>query len=187
MFIAGAREGSLRAQKKLFESYYAYVMSISLRYMATREEAEEVLNDVFLKVFAKIQSYDSQFPFKGWLRKIAINSSIDRLRAIRSIPFLTELTNLIQMPVEDEAYELDNDQNVLPLIQKLPPKYRAVFNLYVFEEYKHKEIAKLLGISEGTSKSNYSRAKNILKKSLQRKQEGTRQQDKHLVFKGDAL
>jgi RNA polymerase sigma-70 factor (ECF subfamily) len=164
--LAKAMSGDMAAQKSIFTHFYAYVISLTLRYMASREEAEEMLNDTFLKVFDRLDKYDAAHPFKGWLRKIAINTCIDRIRSLRRLPSFKELSLLAQTPSDDDEMIWDQNEEVLPILQELPPKYRAVFNLYVFDEYKHKEIANLLGISEGTSKSNYSRAKEILKKRL---------------------
>ncbi|NND33215.1 MAG: sigma-70 family RNA polymerase sigma factor [Saprospiraceae bacterium] len=156
------------AQKALFAQYYGYVMSLTLRYMGSREEAEEMLNDVFIKVFDRLRQYNENYPFEGWLRKIAIHTCIDRIRSLRKLPVLSDLTSLLHTTSDEQDFIWDKEVDILPILQELPPKYRAVFNLYVFDEYKHREIAKILGISEGTSKSNYSRAKAILKKRLSR-------------------
>ena len=142
-------------------------MSITLRYMSTREEAEEALNDSFLKVFTNLKKFNSNLPFTSWIRKITINTCIDKLR--RGIKLLTvhfNIEEIEQISVED--FEISSDEKILPILQELPPRYRLVFNLYVFEDYKHKEIAAKLKISEGTSKSNYARAKSLLKKKLGR-------------------
>ncbi len=172
--IIKAGDGHADAQRQLFANYFPYVMSITLRYMSSREEAEEMLNDSFLKIFGGLPSYDADFPFKGWIRRITINTCIDRLRQTRKRPSLVELGPNTELSTEAEPFEIDENIQILPMLQALPARYRAVFNLYVFEEYKHKEIAKLLGISEGTSKSNYARAKSILKKSLVKKTEVNR-------------
>ncbi|MBK8507025.1 MAG: RNA polymerase sigma factor [Saprospiraceae bacterium] len=168
-----ASGGDLNAQRYLFETYFAYIMSITLRYMSSRQVAEEVLNDIFLKVFLKLSQYDPSYPFKGWLRKIAINTCIDRLRSLQKIPTWMELSNYLTIPAPKDDWEpisnLISDEPILPVLQHLPPRYRAVFNLYVFEEYSHKEIAQTLGIHEGTSKSNYARAKKIVKDHLEKK------------------
>ncbi len=155
------------AQKKLFSQYYAYVLSITLRYMSSCEEAEEMLNDTFLKVFDHLDRYDSKYPMKSWIRKITVNTCLDRIKALKTRMQFAALESWHLEEPDKFTFEFDESKPLLPIIQQLPPKYRAVFNLYVFEECKHREIAELLGISEGTSKSNYARAKKILKKSLQ--------------------
>ena len=142
--------------------------------MSGREEAEEALNDSFLKVFSRLGQYNAAYSFKTWVRQITVNTCIDRLRKKRNlIPWLDLSLFLNHTPlISEELPELlsnDDQTPVLPILQKLPPRYRAVFNLYVFEEFSHKEIAAKLSISEGTSKSNYARAKAILRKHLEKK------------------
>ena len=160
--------------------------SITLRYMTSREEAEEVLNDVFIKVLDKLDQYDDGYPLRGWIRKIAINTAIDRIRSQSRFPSWVQLTGFLSEALaDDQPVFWEEDQQVLPMIQELPPRYRAVFNLRVFEDYTHKEIAALLRISVGTSKSNYARAKQILKKSLERRSSNREEQKVYLLFKGD--
>ena len=165
LLIQGCKKDDPYAQKRVFQLFFAYAMSVALRYNSSKENAQEVVNDSFLKVFAKIDQYDSSFPFKAWLSRIVINSSIDLYRKLSSNVSMEE----IQDHHLDESKDMvsnfffeDDGSKVLPLIQELPPQYRMVFNLYVFEEYKHHEIADKLGIAVGTSKSNLSRAKIIL-------------------------
>ncbi len=167
--VQQAQQGVPEAQKALFATFYGYVMSITLRYMATREEAEELLNDVFVKFFDHLGQYDPAYPIKAWLRRMTINTCIDKLRTQKKLPRIIDLTSIPEQQVEDEPIEINNSLALLPILQKLPPRYRAVFNLYVFEDHTHKEIGSILGISEGTSKSNYARAKKILQKTLMRK------------------
>ena len=187
--IARAIEGDLNAQRFLFEAYYAYVLSISLRYMASREVAEEVLNDIFLKVFNKLKLYDKNYPFKAWIRKVAINTCIDRLRSTPKFPNWSELTIHFMGHLEDEDSDIKvgemDEQPFLPVLQKLPPRYRAVFNLYVFEEYTHKEIGQALGIHEGTAKSNYARAKKIIKQHLEKKRSSSSPATLHFALNTD--
>jgi len=182
-----AQEGNLTAQRKLFEQYFGYVKSLTLRYMATVEEAEEMLNDVFLKFFDRLDQYNPSFPLKSWIRRITINTCIDRLRSLKKLPRLMDLDSLTEPSSAEDDFSLDGVDELLPLLQSLPPRYRLVFNLYVFEDYKHREIADMLNISEGTSKSNYARAKQILKRSLMKKARINQNGKIHLVFKSQTI
>ncbi len=158
----------MAAERKLFELYYGYVLSICRQYGKSKQEAEEMLNDAFYTVFRYLDRYDEQYDFKPWLRKVCVNSCLKYLKKHR-IEFETE--ELTQR-AESENVELADDidsEHIFKMINQLPRAYRIVFNLYVIEEYKHHEIAELLGISVGTSKSNLSRAKikieEIIRKS----------------------
>ncbi len=155
-------------QKRLYELFYSYGMGICRRYTYTREEAHECLNDGFFKVFTRIDQYDPEYPFKSWFRKIMVNASIDfyrkhhgTKRSLETIELLEHDQTTNNIGLEQLAYE-----DVLKLVQKLPPSYRVVFNLYVIEGYKHHEIAERLGISVGTSKSNLAVAKQKLRKMI---------------------
>lgn len=143
------------------------MMGVCLRYAKTREEAEEILQEGFLKVFNKIHQYGFQGSFEGWVRKIMVNSALEKLRNSRSLHPVVSTDNLPNGP-SDENFALPSlgEKELLRLVQQLSPMYRMVFNLYVFEGYKHREIADMLGISEGTSKSNLSDARTILKKAV---------------------
>ena len=163
-WLRGCRKGNLESQRLLYRHFYGYGMSICLRYSKNREDALEVMNNGWLKIFNKIDRFDSDLPFRPWCRRILINSALDYYRKIRSLPVFTDLDHA----TEELSYEMPlpvvrSDENILPIIQKLPPAYRLVFNLYVMEEYKHHEIADLLNISIGTSKSNLARAKEKLR------------------------
>lgn len=164
--IRGAAKGKKKDEKQLFEHYYPYVMSITLRYMQNEAEAEECLNDSFLKVFKSLKKYDSEQAFRPWLRRITVNTCIDALRKKKKDRLVLDIDQASPVSSDDREPLLDTDTATLPLIRQLPDAYRIVFNLYVFEDLKHREIAKMLGISEGTSKSNYARAKELIRKRL---------------------
>lgn len=139
-------------------------MSITLRFSSGREDAREILNDGFYKVFKHIERYDKERPFKIWLRKIMVNAAIDHQRR-HKIKF--ETVDIDEIQVEDYSQVMvPGEIDALPLLQRLSPQYRIVFNLYVFEGFKHDEIAEQLGISSSTSRSNLLRAKGQLKKWL---------------------
>ncbi len=160
--------GERSAQHSLFKLHYGLVMSITLRYLNNKSEAEEALNDTFLKMFNNLDKYDEQYQFSPWLSKIAVNCSIDAVRKRRNKIVFVDFTEVyIAHPKSnDNEDEHDGAIEILNILRELSPQYRAVFNLFVFEEYKHKEIAEKLSISIGTSKSNYARARKIVERKL---------------------
>lgn len=168
LIIEGCRRGNAQSQRKLYKYFFGYGMSICLRYSRNDRQAEEILNDGFLKVFRKIDRYDPDYPFKYWLRQILIHAAIDYFRRNRSYyRFFSGISDLLpETPVPPEYPRLQEGEPVLPVVQRLPPAYRLVFNLYVMEGLKHHEIAERLGISVGSSKSNLARAKAKLRKWL---------------------
>ena len=166
LLIQGCKRNDRDSQRLLYQHYYSYALAICLRYSRSAAEAKEVVNDGFLKVFDKIDRYNVELPFKAWLRKIMINASIDQYRK--------ELKHAHQAPVEQAQLmhsqpvavsNLSHDE-LIALVQKLTPAYRAVFNLYVIDGYTHREIGKLLNIAEGTSKSNLLKARENLRSML---------------------
>ena len=167
LILEGCRNNNPLSQRKLYEYYFGIGMNIAMRYGKNREEALEILNDGFLKIFRYIDRYDSAYPFKVWLRKVIANAGIDYYRAQKNKLSFSELTE-IHSEMEDNVPmpTISNKEDMLPVIQQLSPAYRLVFNLYVMEEYKHHEIAEKLGISVGTSKSNLARAKAKIKKAM---------------------
>lgn len=154
------------SQKQLYEEFYGYGMSICLRYADNRDEAAAILNDGFMKIFTNIKQFDLSKPLKPWLRKIMVNTAINQYK---------EKQRHIQTE-EMEKAQLESDteniisgisyQEIITMMQKLPPSYRTVFNLHVIEGYRHEEIAKMLGVTVGTSKSNLFKAKEHLKNIL---------------------
>ena len=165
--IEGCRRSNLNSQRSLYELYYGYGLSIALRYARNREEAVEILNDAFLKVFSKLDQYNTEQPFKPWLRRILIYAAIDYHRAQHKFPIHIDIDSVAYLDVDEMAMPtLSPNEDVLSLLQALPPQYRLVFNLSVMEEYDHKEIAAQLGITESTSRSNLARAKEKLKEMI---------------------
>lgn len=169
-WLNGCRKDRRESQRKLYQHFYGYSMSICLRYGKNREEAAEILNDGWLKIFAKIKQYDSDYPFKPWCRRILINCAIDYHRKVRQLPIFMDIDDVAEGEYAKISLPVISDiDDMLPILQLLPPAYRMVFNLAVFEEYKHHEIAELLSISIGTSKSNLSKAKSKLRSILSEK------------------
>lgn len=171
LLIEGCKRQDRDSQRLLYQHHYAYAMSICLRYAKTRDEAKEILNDGFMKVFKKIDQYNSETSFLGWVRRIMINTAIDQYRK--------EEKHYHHLPLETSAHLLAgtssaiedlSHQELIKMVQELTPGYRAVFNLYAIDGYKHKEIASLLNISEGTSKSNLMKAREVLREKLEKLQ-----------------
>ena len=149
-------------QESLYQRFASKMYGVCLRYAGTSQDAEDILQEGFVKIFKKIGSFRGEGSFEGWLRRVFVNTAIEHFRRKRYLqPVGEKEENTIEgkyLSVLDDMAEKD----VLALVQQLSPGYRTVFNMYVVEGYTHKEIADMLGISEGTSKSQLSRAKVIL-------------------------
>lgn len=156
-----------KAQRMLYEQYGGKLFAITLRYMKNREEAEDVVQEVWIRIFSHLGSFRFDCPLEAWLKRIAINTSI---RALQKQPQWKGFqdTDGLEIAVSHEMSALDQltVEELRAVIQQLPDGCRTVFNLYAVEGYKHHEIATLLGISEGTSKSQYFRAKALLQKEV---------------------
>ena len=137
-----------------------------MRYASTREDAVEMMNDGFLKAFKYLKSYDSTLPIKPWLRKLMVNSALDHLKKYEQNLEAKYMEEQIKLLVADEGQHQVSYEDLLDMVRLLPPAYRTVFNLYAIEGYKHDEIAEILGISSGTSKSNYHKSKQKLQQML---------------------
>ncbi len=165
--IEGCRKNDRRSQKALYDLFYGYALSVALPYSSRFEEAREIVNDAFLKTFVGIDKYDSTLPFKAWFRTIVVRSAINYYyKYIERLPSV-ELDEAMNIGFEEDFLDNMLSDEVLALMQKLAPSYRLALNLYVLEGYTHAEIADLLGISIGTSKSNLFKAKRDLKILLQ--------------------
>jgi RNA polymerase sigma-70 factor (ECF subfamily) len=164
--IEGCRRGDRRMQQELYERFASKMYGVCLRYAGNNEEAEDILQEGFIKVFNKIATYRGEGSFEGWIRRIFVNTAIEQFRKRIHLQPITEY--------EENTYEgkylsvLDSlaEKDIIELIQKLSPGYRTVFNMYVIEGYTHKQIAEALGISEGTSKSQLSRARQIMQELI---------------------
>jgi RNA polymerase sigma factor (sigma-70 family) len=160
-------KGNRQSQNLLYSCFASKMFGVCLRYCRNREEAEEILQEGFMKVFENIHQFKFQGSFEGWVRKIMVNCALQKYRSKPQLRIVSEIenSNLEYKGSEDILSRLGTKE-LLKMVQQLPPGYRMVFNLYVFEGMKHREIAKLLGISEGTSKSNLSDARQILQKAI---------------------
>jgi len=166
--VKGCRKEKLKYQEMLYRQFYAYGMSVCLRYSYSREEAVEILNDSFLKVFNNLKTFDETKSFKAWFRRIIINTSIDYYRKNKKLIYL-ENTDYLNLEVfsENDINNLEV-QDLLKLLNSLPEVYRLTFNMYEIEGYKHEEIAELLNITASTSRSNLTRAKKMLRQAFEK-------------------
>lgn len=164
--IIGCKKQSITHQKELYLIYSKTLFNLSLKYCTSFTEAEDNLHDSFIEIFSKINSYKNTGTFEGWIKKITIYKAISKFK--NSINF--EPTENLIFPIQDTEIEINEIDislaKLLELIQSLPNQYRLVFSLYELDQYSHKEISEMLGISEGTSKSNLYKAKRILKKQI---------------------
>jgi RNA polymerase sigma factor (sigma-70 family) len=160
------------AQSRLYNLLAPKMFVVCLRYSKSREEAEEILQEGFMKVFQSIRQFRFSGSFEGWVKRIMINCALQRFRKKTHLHAIIHIDDASVEPISQEAIlSRMGTKELLALVQDLPAAYRLVFNLYVFEGMKHREIAELLGISEGTSKSNLSDARSILKKAITEKME----------------
>ena len=168
--ISHCKTGSLKYQELLYKLFYGYAMGIALRYCLTRDDALEVVNDAFIKVFNSISNYNNDKPFKAWFRTIVVNTAIDRRR--KDLKFLAnvELEHASLLGNNAVAIENLNAQDIIKLMNELPPIQLTIFNLYEIDGYSHEEIAVLLAMPASSSRVYLSRAKEKLR-TLLRSQE----------------
>lgn len=164
--IAGCIRQERKAQRALYERYAPLLFAVVRRYLSSYEDAEDVLAEVFYKIFTNINSYKAQGSLEGWLRRIAVNESLMFLRKQHALRHAVELDAEAVLVDEYTAVDWLSAEEILQLLEQLPQGYRTVFNLYVIEGYKHREIAELLGISINTSKSQLILAKKRLRELL---------------------
>ena len=165
--ISGCKAGNRKAQEQLYRAYYRVMMNLCLRYTKTETDALEVLNTGFFKVFKSIHRYDAtKATLYTWIRAVIINSCIDFIKAKQQRFQTGELDEAAAVHVEPAAMARMSATEILELVRQLPPSTQVVFNLYVIEGYNHGEIAKLAGISEGTSKWHLSEARKKLQQMI---------------------
>lgn len=171
--IRGCALNQRESQKKLYNSFYGYAMSVCDRYTSREEDASEILNDGFIKIFKEIHHFKPAYAdvvssFKGWLRKIMVYTAIDYFRKNNKHQHVIELeTAIVHLPVQSEnAFDKISYDEIIRFIQDLSPAYRTVLNLFIVEGFSHDEIARHLNISVGTSKSNLAKARKQLQKIL---------------------
>ncbi|HEY8780530.1 MAG TPA: sigma-70 family RNA polymerase sigma factor [Mucilaginibacter sp.] len=161
--IRGCIKQDRKCQKMLYKAFYGFSMGICLRYAGNRDDAAEVLNQGFFKVFTHIESYDITRPFKAWLGKIMMNVSIDFYRANLKMAYTEDLDKAEHISDGELVDQNLHYNDLLAMVQRLPKAYRTVFNLFAVDGYSHEEIASMLNINVGTSKSNLHKARQKLK------------------------
>jgi RNA polymerase sigma-70 factor (ECF subfamily) len=167
--IEGCKKRNRKSQKALFEMFYGKALGICMRYIRDKDTAQDIAQIGFIKLYKNIDSYAHEGNFEGWMRRFFVNSSIDYIRKNKNRFMIEDSENI----KDEDSYDLELDEvsripseQIVDAVRELPDGYRAVFNLYAVEGYTHSEISKILEISEGTSKSNYHRAKKALSEKL---------------------
>lgn len=165
--IDGCRKNDRKAQELLYRNFYRAMMNLCVRYTKNERDALEAMNKGFYKVFKNILRYDaSKSTLYTWIRTIILNSCLDLVKAHNSKPITAELLEATQVNITPSVFSKMSAAEILVLVQELPPSTQAVFNLYVMDGYNHGEIAKLMSISEGTSKWHLSEARKKLQKMM---------------------
>lgn len=163
--IGKCKKGDRKAAEQIYKMFSAKMFAICLRFSKDRSEAEDNLQDGFIKIFESLGQYSGKGSFEGWLKRIFINVALEKFR--KRGPLLQLVEEIPEVPDMEIGNEIQIPATVLQsYLSQLPERYKMVFNLYVFEDLPHKEIAVMLGITEGTSKSNLARAREILKNKI---------------------
>jgi RNA polymerase sigma-70 factor (ECF subfamily) len=147
------------AQKALYERFYGFSKSIAMRYASGSDEVEEMMNDGFLKIFSKLELYDRSQSFEAWFKTVMVRTSIDYYRKNHSRVAMVDIDDIHYLSYDDHLLERLSAEEILDLMQHLPPAYKTVFSLFIVDGYSHAEIGEMLGINEGTSRSNLSKAR----------------------------
>lgn len=164
--MIACQKGDRNSQDTLYKLFFGYGMAICLRYSKTKEEAIEILNDGFIKIFTKLDKYTPGMSFKGWFRRIMVNTAIDYFRKNEKHYHSLDISYAHFEAKNESVLDQISAQELIGVVQRLPPSYRLVFNLYVIDGYKHEEIAHKINISVGTSKSNLAIARSKLQKMI---------------------
>ncbi|NSW93953.1 MAG: RNA polymerase sigma factor [Bacteroidales bacterium] len=166
--MKGCLAGNRRDQELLYRRHASKLYAVCLQYSGNDDEARDILQEGFIKIFENLIHYKNEGSFEGWMRKIIVNTALEKYRSKHNLYRVDDI-DMIPEPDADpdtEDYAGLEAVDLLDIIRELPPKYRMVFNLYAIEGYTHKEISQMINISEGTSKSNLSRARQILQKKV---------------------
>lgn len=166
--IKGCLSGDRRDQELLYRRHASKLYAVCLQYSGNDEEARDILQEGFIKIFENLHHYKHEGSFEGWMRRITVNTALERFRSRHNLYRVDDIET-IQEPEADpdnQDYAGLEAADLIGIIRELPPKYRMVFNLYAIEGYSHKEISSMMNISEGTSKSNLSRSRNILQRRV---------------------
>lgn len=163
--IDKCKQGDRQAAEKIYQIFSAKMFALCLRFSKDRADAEDTLQDGFIKIFTSIGQYAGKGSFEGWMKRIMINTAMEKFRKNSPLQIVEELPEIEDNEDIDEEVSIP-EEVLADFVNQLPERYKMVFNLYVIEEMSHKDIAALLGINEGTSKSNLARAREILKRKV---------------------
>lgn len=165
--IESCRKGDRIGQKELYNRFARKMMGVCYRYVNDKETASDLLQDGFVKVFSSLDSYSGTGSFEGWIRKIFVNTALEFLRKMDVLRDATDLDNTAELVQPDSSVisSMTADE-LMQLVHELPPGFRTVFNLFAIEGYSHKEIAELMNITESTSRSQFTRARQMLQKRV---------------------
>ena len=163
--IDKCKQGDRQAAEKIYQIFSAKMFALCLRFSKDRADAEDTLQDGFIKIFTSIGQYTGNGSFEGWMKRIMINTAMEKFRKNSPLQIVEELPEIEDNEDIDEEVSIP-EEVLADFVNQLPERYKMVFNLYVIEEMSHKDIAALLGINEGTSKSNLARAREILKRKV---------------------
>lgn len=164
--IEKCKQGNSKAQYQLISMHIGYAKKLVSRFLHIQEEQEEVINDGFLKVFTHLEKHDTSKSFRGWIRTIFVNSAIDYYHKYNKFNHVTDIDHVEVVDLNYDIISKLSADDIMQLVQQLPPMYRLVFTLFVIEGYTHREIAEMLNIKEGTSKSNLQDARRKLQKMI---------------------
>jgi RNA polymerase sigma factor (sigma-70 family) len=168
--LEGCIAGKRSAQTLLYKKFASTMLGVCMRYSSNRDEAEDIVQEGFIKVFQRISSFRREGSFEGWMKRIMINQALNHYRKNKKVPYhslIEEIDETEILDLEDaEPFEPVPTEKLMKLIQNLPEGYRMVFNLYVFEEFSHKDIAESLNVSESTSKTQLLKARRLLRKKI---------------------
>lgn len=167
--IARCRKMEKKAQRMLYNKYSPLFFGIALRYGQNKQDAEDILQEAFVKILTRINQYNETGSFEGWMKRVLINTAISHYRLTQKHDFHKDINSISETGLKD--FQISNDdeftkEELLKTINELPPGFRIVFNMYAIEGFKHREIAEMLKITVGTSKSQYSRARSLLQEKL---------------------
>lgn len=164
--LEGCKTGNRKMQEALYKQTAAKMMAVFMRYAKNRMEAEDTLQVGYIKVFQKVKEYRGEGSFEGWIRRVMVNTAIESYRKNLKAMNVVPIEDAYEQPATGFDFSRLGMQDLMKVIQKLADGYRMVFNMYIIEGYSHKEIAEMLGISEGASKSQLSRARAILREEI---------------------
>ena len=168
ILLKDCKRGKRGSQEELYRRFASAMYGLCLQYANCEEDAQDIMQEGFIKVFAKLDQVKNPAAFPGWIRRLMINTALEKYRSQVILQRVDDVRGEIHEETDDGIFSKLTSEELMILIQTLSPKYRMVFNLYAIEGYSHQEISEELGISVGTSKSNLSRARGILQKRIKK-------------------